>query len=554
MMHRALLVSLALLSAPALVRAQQAAPTAEPALTPGGRTRLDLTAVAVVGGDTLTVAAFEAAYADHLLATGRNDDAPTRRTFMDEWIDRHLLAREARRQGLDQAPEFQAALALETGRAAAGRFLETEVLERLPDPTDRDLRWAYVRANTKRTVRVLFFRREADATAAHARLEAGADFVALASENRGFAVYDSLAGYLGPIQYYSVEDAFAEAAYAAPVGTYTAPVRTRRGWYVIRVEDAAYEVLLTEDGYETRREGLSSQFRERRRRLEADRFTRERMAALDVRVNAEAVRTLSERLAAGATVEAALADLRPDAPLAAYGPDGARRTFTAADLARWLPALPASELASNLSAALGRAIRNETFAAEGLARGLEGSIEARLDVERWRVNTLSERMLQAAPVAVAEPAEADLREAYARLPLTAAARTAVSYWAAPFATQADAMTAAQAAASAGAAAPGATVRERSDAAAEPLLGAALRAAPVGEPVVYAAADGRWYAVGVTARETERVPYAAVRDALAASLRADLQRIAFVRALRASEPVALLPAAYAVSSRSGLSGM
>ena len=538
----------ALAFAPARAQDAPAAPAAV-APAPTGRTPLDRTAVAVVEGDTLTAAAFDAAFADHLVATGRNDDAATRRAFLDEWIDRHLLAREAVRRGLDREPDFQARLALETAQAAAGRFLETEVFERLPEPTDRDLRWAYVRANTVRTVRVLFFRREDEARAAHARLQGGADFVALAAENRGLAAVDSLAGFLGPVRYYGAEDGFADAVFAANVGAITAPIRTRKGWYVARVEDAVYDALLTEDGYATRREGIASEFRGRRRRVEGDRFVRDYMAGLGVRINAEAVRLLGERLRTdGVTPEAALGVLRPAAPLDTYTQDGTPRTFTATDLGRWLPALPAGALRANPAAALGRAVRNEAFAGAGLARGLDRDLEARLDVERWRVDALAERMLTEAPLAAAEPSETDLREAYDRLRIGDAARAVVSYWAAGFATEAEAVAARDAAGRAHAPAAGAAVRESVETAAVPVLGDALRAAPVGTPVVYAAGDGRWYALGVTARQAERAPFEAVREALAAGLRADLQRIAFVRRLRATERVVLAPAALSADAR------
>src|SRR5690606_5167621 len=151
-------------------------------------------------------------------------------------IEAHLFAAEARRRGMED-DAFRAYIDLQIKKAVGGRFYDVAFVDSLPDLTDAEVREAFVRGKEPVVVRHLFYRDPAAAEAAYARLQAGEDLLLLANECFETPAFDSSAGYLGVAGYWDLDDAFAEAAYALSVGEYSAPVRTRYGWHVIRLED-----------------------------------------------------------------------------------------------------------------------------------------------------------------------------------------------------------------------------------------------------------------------------------------------------------------------------
>ncbi len=393
-------------------------------------------AVATVNGAVLSVADFEGTYVAFLINTGANDTPRNRHRHLNGLIDTYLLAEEARRRGLDRDSAFLAFEARALKKAVGGRFYETAFLATLPPLSDADVRRAFARSKQQVVVRHLFYRNEAEAQAAYERLQAGRDFVDEAQDCYGTAAYDSLAGYLGPIRYFQMDDAFAEAAFGLDLGQYTPPVRSRFGFHIIRVEDRILNPILTESEYQTRRAGIASQLRLRKRRLEGDRFVRGYMEDLDVQVNPEGIRALAlalqdlehrvtpEPLSMAPDVELAVLDLGalraafvPETPLATYRIAGETRTFTARDYYFWLEDLPFAEARHRTAASVGRALRNEVFAQAGIARGLGDEAPVRREVENqsriYLAGALQAQLRQEA--AEAPPDEAFLREAYERM-------------------------------------------------------------------------------------------------------------------------------------------
>ena len=255
-------------------------------------------------------------------------------------------------------------------------------MEKLPPLKDSEIRQAFARYKQPLLVRHLFYRNEADARTAHARLESGHSFLDEAQLAFQTEAFDSTAGWLGEIRYFQADDAFAETAFALPTGEYSTPVRTRQGWHIVKVEDRLGTPIIVESEFQNRKDGIAALLRIRRRRLEGDRFVRAYMEGRSVQINEEGVRSLRaalgrimERSAVlNDTYDTAARPLTPQTPLAIFRADGEMRTFTAEDYFFWFPELPLSEAASSPAASLGRAIRNEALALAGMARGLEKDV------------------------------------------------------------------------------------------------------------------------------------------------------------------------------------
>jgi peptidyl-prolyl cis-trans isomerase C len=154
-------------------------------------------------------------------------------------VDHAALEQKARRLHLDEDPAVRRRM-----NTAAGRALEQALLEQLQGQqvTEQALVTSYNEIYGGKTtvdevqVRVMLLGTEADAVKAQARLQAGEDFATVAREMSR----DSSAprgGDLGFLRREQMQPDIAAAAFSLkPQETTPRPVRTRNGWYIIKVE------------------------------------------------------------------------------------------------------------------------------------------------------------------------------------------------------------------------------------------------------------------------------------------------------------------------------
>ena len=404
--------------------------------------------IARVEGEEITARWFRQTYFDFLVRSGANDTPGNRLLHLDSLIDALLMAREARQRGLADDSLAGVFFERERKKALGGRFYEEELLADLEPLTDAEIRMAFARWKTQVVVRHLFYANPDSAEAAFRRLEAGRDFLDEAQDCYGLAEFDSSAGYLGPIRYFMIDDAFADAAFSLNVGEYSQPVKSRFGYHIIRVEDIIRNPLLTESEYQTRKNGIGKRERIRKTRLAGDEFVREFMGRLDVTVNAPAVRALNVFLIeAEAGVEsnavsllgsesgqvdpALLSTLDADVSLATYNWNGQQRSFTVADYFFWLPSLPYAERRSRTGASVGRAIRNDVFASEGERLGLEDTQLGR-SIRREGSLFLARRLLeQLRADTTARPTDEQLRSAFSRFGMDRRQLITADFWMIP---------------------------------------------------------------------------------------------------------------------------
>lgn len=387
----------------------------------------DARVLAEVNGETITVSWFEQTYIDFLVRSGANDSESARFAHLEQLIDAVLLAdafSDERRDTSLAFKEWRERIEMEE---LGSRFFEVAFIDTMTAPTESQLRLAYLRDQSKRVVRHLFFTSQADAQASWERLEAGEPFLEEARRVYDLPAVDSMAGYLGPVGYYSVDDAFAEAAFALEAGAYSEPVRTRYGYHIIRVDDIYQQALIAESAYQTRRPGLSSQYRQRRRRLEGDRFVRAFMTERDVQVNAPAIEALNSLITALDPTEEEVAgqvatgdpgawkaEVDPSTPLLTWNWNGEREAFTAGQYAFWFESLPQREARERTAASVGRALRNEALARAGEKEGLRDD-EWRTEVDRRVLLEKAQRMRDALRRTPVEVDSTLIREAFERL-------------------------------------------------------------------------------------------------------------------------------------------
>lgn len=330
----------------------------------------------------VTVFDFESGYVEYLISNGRNDTKEQRNAYVNQLIDRILIAEEAAKQGYLDHELYNKAVKREQMRSMMDFYFMDKMEEVLEPPTDEEVRLAF--AKTKRTVYVshLFSMKESELTEPYQRLKSGEPFLQVANDFYETAEFDSSAGYLGPIKYFSVDDAFAETAFSLNMGEFSPPVKSRFGYHIVFVNFIEFPAMLAEDEYQYRKTGVFSQVRLRNQELKADKYIRDLMGSLDVEVEPDAVielRNIILELNPEAPVNTTattemdnprwtddrLQELRAafnnETVLATFVLDGERQQFTFDDYLNWLPDLSFEESKVRTGASIGRALRNEVL-------------------------------------------------------------------------------------------------------------------------------------------------------------------------------------------------
>lgn len=335
-----------------------------------------------VNGIEVEVYDFESKYVKHLIETGKNDTKYERYTFLNQMIDNLLLAEAATERGYLDDPIYMSAINFQQRKSMMDTYFVDEMDKIIEPSTDEEIRLAYAKKQRKVFVRHLFSMRETDLIEPYQRLKNGENFVDVANDFYSTAVYDSSAGYLGPISYFGVDDAFGDAAYSTNQGEYTEPIRSLFGYHIIYVEYIEFPGMLTEDDYQYRKAGVTSQLRLRKQQLVSNEYVRDLMGTLLVEADTDMILALKETIENlssvqilnttqnqeqqtdfwnNSKVDELAASFDRNAVLATYLLGGERVEFTFDDYLKWLPYLSLAESKTRTGASVGRGLRNEVL-------------------------------------------------------------------------------------------------------------------------------------------------------------------------------------------------
>lgn len=345
-----------------------------------------------VNGVERTVYDFEKSYVEHLIKTGRHDSRSERNSHLNKMIDDILLSQSAATSGLLDHDTYRSAIKHQQRKSMLDTYFVDQMEQEIDPLTEEDIRLAYAKRQRTVYVRQLFSKNPADLDSAWQALESGEDFVDVANRFYKTPRYDSLAGYLGPIRYFGVDDDVAEAAYSIAQGAYTPPIRSRLGYHILFAERIEFPAILTEDEFQYRKDGVQSQLRLRRQRMISSSYVYDVMNQLDVQTNREAILLLRDAIqnldADEAIIERTtpesedgvwtdnrvktLADrLNPDLVLATFTIEGVPNAFTFRQYIDWLPYLSFQESKHRIGASVGRGMRNQVLYERAEAQGYE---------------------------------------------------------------------------------------------------------------------------------------------------------------------------------------
>lgn len=195
--------------------------------------------VAVVNGHEIKTSEVQMAAEDLL---GQLPDLPPKLRYpyiVEYLVERHLLAQAAVKEGIADSEEYKRRLALYQAKALRDAYFAQTIL---PTVTEDEMKKAYESeaskvAQTERVrARDIQVATEQEAKEIRARLDKGEKFEDLAKQYS----LDASKDYGGDLGYFSAAEMvpeFSNAAFALKPGEISQPVKTDRGWHIIKLED-----------------------------------------------------------------------------------------------------------------------------------------------------------------------------------------------------------------------------------------------------------------------------------------------------------------------------
>jgi peptidyl-prolyl cis-trans isomerase C len=160
--------------------------------------------------------------------------------LVERLVSMHLLAGDAVSQGLDKTEDFTRNLTALTMQLRERTALTDEIKKQVTEETIKVFYLDYVAALTEKEevhARHILLKNKEDADKVIAELASGGDFESLAKEH-STGPSGPQGGDLGFFSNGQMVPAFEAAAFALEIGQYTeAPVETRFGWHIIKLEE-----------------------------------------------------------------------------------------------------------------------------------------------------------------------------------------------------------------------------------------------------------------------------------------------------------------------------
>ncbi|MBN9673949.1 peptidylprolyl isomerase [Labrenzia aggregata] len=196
--------------------------------------------VARVGDAEVTEADLAFAAQDLGPQLQRFPPAQWRELLLDAVVDMELMAQAARKDGLDQDPDFKRQVEFLELQALRNAYLSQKIGGEISDEEIQaayDKEFADFVGDEEINARHILVKEKAEAEALIEELDGGADFAELAKE-KSTGPSGPNGGDLGYFTQGQMVKPFEDAVFALEPGSYTKePVETQFGWHVIKLED-----------------------------------------------------------------------------------------------------------------------------------------------------------------------------------------------------------------------------------------------------------------------------------------------------------------------------
>ncbi len=349
--------------------------------------------VAQIGQDHITLEEFKTAYFEVIKQPNVFDAPPLREQFLDELIDRRLLAAEAKTMGM--AGDERLRYRIDANRDKNLRDAHyQQVIKPQISLAESDIEQAYAFMNEQRHIRHLFSENRSGADSLCQLLLQSARW-----EDLALAVFQDprlseSGGDLGWVDWEQMEYDLAMTAFTLPLNGFSRPVASSYGWHILQVVDWKKAPLLSQTNYELQRRNARTVLENKLGDKAAQAYIAGLMAAKKIQIYPKSLRAVGQQLGALlqrppstmdqmraeqlsdaelGRIETSLWDMRLE-PLASI--DG--EALTIGEFVAALNYVPYHAVHKSLKTALDYVLRDRALTREARDLGLERNPEVRI--------------------------------------------------------------------------------------------------------------------------------------------------------------------------------
>ncbi len=214
---------------------------------------------------------------------------------IDHMVDRVYLAQAAERYGLDTMQHVEKRLQYIRDNEMLKQLYREQVLGQI-EVSEEEAWEEYKRQNISVELRHLFAPDSQQAAAYYKKLQSGETFQTLA---RGAFRDTSLAnngGYLGYLRVSDLDPYLVEPVYNLRVGEISRPLRSTRGWHVMRVENVKQNLFLDRNYFKNNSTTFAEDVQNRRAAKESAAFVKEVMKGKSVTIVSAVLQQFTEQV------------------------------------------------------------------------------------------------------------------------------------------------------------------------------------------------------------------------------------------------------------------
>lgn len=267
-----------------------------------GTGKKDNPVLASIGSHQITLSEFSDRYTDYLISAGVQDKYYIREAILNNMTNEVILYYYDDNKSIFNDVEYNNEMEWVRKQAILAFLKDQEVFAKIT-VTEAELRDAFVKVNENISARHLFAATEDEANNLYNLLQMGFDFNTLAKQVFTDSVLQNNGGYLGYFTWGDMDPEFEDAAFKLKIGEISKPVKTARGYSIIKLEDRQPHPLLTEYEFQTKKNKLEQTLRLRKRNPFERSYLNQIYDKSKVIFNEQALEELWKNLSAISTVE-----------------------------------------------------------------------------------------------------------------------------------------------------------------------------------------------------------------------------------------------------------
>lgn len=240
--------------------------------------------LAIIGDKIITVDQYLKRFNEKKNETGISDNLEIRKNYLANLVSDELLIAKAKKSGIDKTEESINELKRIQLQELLNSYSEKYVSPQVK-VTEEDLKSLYINMNTKLDVSHLYAPSIEKANLLNKSLQEGHSFEELALQNFDDPVLKNNGGSLGFITIDEMDPEFEKVAYSLKVGEISKPVKTVRGYSIIKLNGIKKNPLTTETEYLKIHDKLKALARKREYENVTKAFTKNHADKLQIKFN-----------------------------------------------------------------------------------------------------------------------------------------------------------------------------------------------------------------------------------------------------------------------------